>query len=307
MYSVFLCQPLFCWSRQHLLRGYPHPPVNLVTRVNRVTGSSVSFSIRVKKPSELAAPGCVRRFHLIAAGEHPSLSRMRQVNQEGRIKEMDGEEVNAKLERGWFGKVSIKKLHVAINDLQQPSDPNCANGVNDSVTQQAHEVDATWTEDTGLLSITSSAGGPGLWIPYMGNGMTASIGVAQTANHGLGTYTPLVGAGGASWVATGPFSGCYAVEFTVPGPGGGKVFAHVITAEGQAHPAKEPAAQVLDIANELNGAIPPTPDKLAASKPSGGIGFVFWTLYKGSWWRREIFAGAGNPCTVFSVRIRQKC
>ncbi len=216
---------------------------------------------------------------------------------------MNGQEINDKLERGLFGSYKIKHLAGTWSTLERPSDMTCANGVNDSVTQQARSVDAVWNPALKRLTIQAAAGGPGLWIPYLGNGMPNAVGVAVTAGHGLGTYTPVVGAAGASWVATGPFSGCHIVTLTV---GGGKVFAHVIS-PAAGYPCAPPATQTIDIAYQV-GAVPPTPAVLAASKVSGGgIGFVFWTRLHGAWWRRVIKTGAGSPAKVISVERRQLC
>jgi len=215
---------------------------------------------------------------------------------------MNGEELNNKLERGIFG-ASIKQLAGAWGALETPTDMTFANGVNDSVTQQDRRVEATWDSTHNRLTIQAAAAGDGLWIPYLGNGMRNAVGVAQTPDHGLGTYTRAIGAGGVSWVATGPFSGCYAVTFTA---GGGKVFAHIIT-PAHNHTAADPVTQAVDIATEI-GAIPPAPGELAAHQISGvGIGFIFWTRIKGVWWRRVINTGAGSPATVITVEKKKLC
>jgi hypothetical protein len=223
---------------------------------------------------------------------------------------MNAQQLNKKLERGVFG-ASIKQLGGLWGALGAPSDTTYAHGAVDSVTQQARRVDATWNAANKRLTIQAAAGGPGLWIPYLGNGVTelsrqAAIdagGLAHTVGCGLGSYTQ-VGAGGANWVATGPFSGCYAVTLTAPG--GDKVFAHVIT-PAAGYTAADPVTQAVDIANQV-GAIPPSPDELSNSKVTGGgIGYVFWTRLNGIWWRRVIFAGVGNPATVMSVGRKKHC
>lgn len=211
---------------------------------------------------------------------------------------MNGEELNKKLERGVFGS-SIKKLAGAWSTLEAPSDMTCANGVNDSVTQQQRRVDAVWDSKHNKLTISNTPAGPGLWIPYLGNGMPNPVGVAVTRLRGLGTYTDIIGAG-VSWVATGPFTGCYAVTFTPPG---GKVFAHIIT-PAREYTADTPANQATNIANQVGA---PTPN-LAGSQVKGG--YVFWTRIKGLWWRRVIHTAAAAGAmsqTVIFVEKRSVC
>ena len=140
---------------------------------------------------------------------------------------MTGDQVNSKLERGVFGTYEIREFKATggFHTLNSPEDPAYANGVADSVTQQAHRVDAAWDNAQKRLTISLSGAGPGYWIPYLGNGSKIQVGMAQTDKRGLGAYTPVIAAGGAiSWVITGPFSGCSSAAFA---PAGGKVFAHV--------------------------------------------------------------------------------
>jgi len=203
---------------------------------------------------------------------------------------LNGDQVNDKLERRLFGRYYIRELKAAprFADLQAPSDATFANGVADSVTEQAHRVDAAWNAAQNRLTISATPAGPGYFIPYIGNGSPNLVGMAQTLKRGLGAYTPVVGAGGPviSWVLTGPFSGCSTVAFSPLA--GGRVFAHVIT-PSTGYTADTVANQVANIAGQVGA---PAPVAGAVQRVSGGLGegYVFWTLYNGAWWRRVVWA-----------------
>jgi hypothetical protein len=204
---------------------------------------------------------------------------------------MDGQEINERLERGLMGSYDIRLL-VANPDwmnLGWPSDPNFAQGAVNSVTQQSHRIDAEWNDHDRSLTIirTNSQNSPGLWIPWLGQGFATLAGVNQMQNRGLGTYTPGIDPGGPiSWVATGPFSGCYSVAFR---PNAGNVvFAHVITPT-EGYTADLPIGnQINNIAAQVGapGAILNSIQKVTSANAHG---FVFWTLLDGLWWRRVVW------------------
>jgi hypothetical protein len=215
---------------------------------------------------------------------------------------MTGDQINAKLERGLFGKYDIKEFKATpgFAGLNSPSDATFATGVADSVTQQAHRIDATWDATHKRLTLNTNAAGEGYWIPYLGNGAGALAGMAQTALRGLGAYTPAVAAGGGiSWVVTGPFSGCHHASFTA---GGNKVFAHVITpADG--YTSDTVANQLTNIAAQVGAAVPGA-GQTGQVVNGAGEGFVFWMRVAGSWYRRIVYAFGGTVNAVEAkVRI----
>ncbi len=209
---------------------------------------------------------------------------------------MNGAQINQRLERGLFGRYEIRELHATpgFTVLQQPSDLTFATGVADSVTEQVNRIDAAWDAVNRRLTLSISAVGEGYWIPYIGNGAANLAGVAQTAGRGLGTYTPVIAAGGPiSWVVTGPFSGCSSASFTAPA---GKVFAHLISpAEG--YTADTLANQEANIAAQINPAAPPA-GHVQQVVSGNGEGYVFWTYFGGSWYRRVVWAFAGTVRAV---------
>lgn len=222
---------------------------------------------------------------------------------------MTGEELNEKFERGLFGRSAIKKLF--FKGLEIPQDKEFTDGVEDSVTKQQHPVSAVWNSADKSVTISlDPLHGTGLWIPYLGIGYSKPKGMAKTKARGLGTYTASLpaGAAGYTWVATGPFSGCYAVTFTVDGSR--KVFAHIITPAAGAT-AESVDKQATDIADSV-GAPRLSADQLQEClvKPKEGVGYVFWTLINGVWWRRVIGciepAGASEH-PVNSVGTKQIC
>lgn len=208
---------------------------------------------------------------------------------------MTADEINDKLERGAFGKYEIKtlKAHPGFRSLQIPSDLNFQHGVADSVTEQYHRIDAAWNNSTKTLTLGLNGGGPGYFIPFIGNGAAQLAGVAQTASRGLGSYTPVIARGGGiSWVVTGPFSGCYTADFFAPG---GKVFAHLATV-GVGYTADTVHNQVTNIAAQVNAHVPGHGHLKQVLGP--GEGYVFWTKIQGSWYRRVIYTITGKVDSV---------
>ena len=142
------------------------------------------------------------------------------------------------------------------------------------VSEQQHVVDATFTG--GTLTIAPSATGDGLWVPYLGNG-TGVVGAK-----GWGTYTQDVTSH--SWVATGPFSGCFVAAFA---GGAGKRFAHLIT------PAGGYTAATVD---EQIAAITAATGAGSFEKwPMNGVGLgiAFFMKIGGGWCRRFAWVAPG--------------
>lgn len=138
------------------------------------------------------------------------------------------------------------------------------------VSEQQHGVDATFA--AGTLTIAPSASGEGLWIPYLGNGSGAE------GSKGWGTYSRAVTSH--TWVATGPFSGCFVATFSA---GGAKRFAHLIT---PAHGFK--AASV----DAQIGAIQAATGAAGHEKwpmTGVGLGLAFFMNVGGVWRRRFVF------------------
>jgi hypothetical protein len=191
---------------------------------------------------------------------------------------MDAEALNGYFENTIFSKAKASVLAGKWSHLEEPADLSAKSGVTDSVTEQAHLVDATWSEANKTLTIARATAGKGYWIPYLGNGIPG----VGTDKRGLGTYSPAVGSGSTiSWVATGPFSGCYAVALSGTA---GMVFAHVITA-ASGYTCEKPEQQLADIAQTVGAQNPGLGQKASGN----GLGFVFWTRIKGVWYRREVF------------------
>lgn len=213
---------------------------------------------------------------------------------------MTGAEINQRLERSWwFGcyyDIRELKANPGFATLQVPSDLTFAQGVVDSVSEQAHRIDADWDDVNKRLTLSLNAGGEGYWIPYLGNGPSNLVGMAQTANHGLGTYTPVIAPGSPiSWVVTGAFSGCSSASFKTPA---GMHFAHLITPPETGVTCDTIANQRANVAAQLN--IPATaPDVQVQQVLSGtGEGYVFWTFFDATWHRRVVWAFGGKVKAV---------
>lgn len=127
-----------------------------------------------------------------------------------------------------------KRIVIPNRFVFAAADKKYAYGVDDSVSEQVHSARATLGNDFNIsISKADMQKGQGYWIPYLGNGATMgnNVGRAVTRYHGLGTYTPRITPGSSStWVATGPFSGCYALSLRSKDDND-VVFGHVITHE----------------------------------------------------------------------------
>ena len=138
------------------------------------------------------------------------------------------------------------------------------------VTEQQHTVDATFVN--GTLTIAPSPAGEGIWIPYLGNG------TGTPGSKGWGTFSRVVA--GQSWVATGPFSGCFVAAFTA---GGGKRFAHLITpASGYTAASVDGQISAIQTATGATGY-----EKWPMT--GAGLGLAFFMNIGGSWRRRFVF------------------
>ena len=202
---------------------------------------------------------------------------------------MDGDTLNGYFERGFFGKSEIQKL-AAIpgwSELGKPSQTPIP--VADTiVSEQHHRIDATWADESKTLTLSkNSVDGKGLWIPYLGNGYPVTA-----DSRGIGTYTRNIGGAldNASWVATGPFSGCHVAVFT---SGTDKVFAHVIT---PAH--NHPCATVDEQMEELRTRVGVEGNNWKVPAV-GGLGYVFFTKINGTWYvRTSEFSQGGVKVTI---------
>lgn len=172
-----------------------------------------------------------------------------------------------------FSKVKEVQFHYRLNSPATPiANPNA------DVQEQDRVVDATFDAATGKLSITESATGDGLWIPYLGNGSGGD------QAKGWGTYTRAVS--GQSWVATGKFSGCSIGKFS--GPGGTR-FAHLITpADG--HPCADVATQsaAISAATGMTTVVTFKPQIVA------GEAIAFMLFLNGGWCKRVVQVTAGS-------------
>lgn len=158
--------------------------------------------------------------------------------------------------------------------LNRPSAPVMDKEVD--VTEQGHRVSITFAPATGALKIEAAPAGEGLWIPYLGNG-------PGTPNaKGWGTYCKSITDD--TWVATGPFSGCYVAYLA----GGGARFAHLIT-PAAGYRAASVDEQIAAIRNATGAA--------ACTKylmNGAGLGLAFFTKLGGAWKRRFVWVGPGG-------------
>lgn len=201
---------------------------------------------------------------------------------------MNGNEVNSHLERGLFGKAPIKRLIINY-PLNILSDDQFLSGHDNSVTQQAVRIDADWDDNNKILSLVQANAGPGLWIPWIESSPQTYTGAGKTPGRGLGTYTPVLDPN-ITWVASGPFSGCYAVSFYGAALNHW-VFAHIVTSTPTSpYPTDTVDNQIANISNQTG--LPVRKRQLITV--NGGSGFIFWTLRNGTWCRRVIWALQGE-------------
>jgi hypothetical protein len=139
------------------------------------------------------------------------------------------------------------------------------------VTEQGHPASISADSTTGALTIAPAAQGEGLWIPYLGNGK------GQPGSKGWGTFCSA--AGTASWVATGPFSGCYVASFI----GTERWFAHLIT-PAAGYRAASVEDQIAAI-KKATGSANVTKWPMNGS----GLGLAFFMNDGGSWKRRFVW------------------
>ncbi|MBV8571149.1 MAG: hypothetical protein JO319_11090 [Acidobacteriaceae bacterium] len=189
----------------------------------------------------------------------------------------NGNQLNGKQLNEQFGSgFSPVKSITGFNDpsLNKPSAPvkNAGADVQEQQIQAAISFDAA----TGALKLVSASDGEGLWIPYLGNGE------GGPGKKGWGTYSKLVT--DASWVGTGPFSGCYVAAFQ----GAGFRFAHLIT-EASGHPCATVDQQIAAIEDASKAA-------LYQKWPMQGValGLAFFMKVDGSWVRRFAWVGPGG-------------
>ncbi len=212
-----------------------------------------------------------------------------------------GAAIDAKLDRGFLARHDIQKLRFEAG-VDAPSDLTFAadRGANNSVTEQHNRVIANWDDNTKEMTLAVSGGGDGYFIPYVGNpagdaSHSSQAGVAQMYNRSLGSYVK-VDDPAIEWVATGPFSGCYASTFRT---GDGKVaFAHIVTPISKDKPETADTVdnQKMHIEN-LVGALRDRTDCPKMS-PADGFGYVFWIKLDGAWTRRLVTVLGGEVQTV---------
>jgi hypothetical protein len=187
---------------------------------------------------------------------------------------LNGEQLNKQFGTGFSPVKSIK----GFNDrsLNTPSSP--INNPTADVQEQQIQASISFTASTGELKLVGAAGGEGLWVPYLGNG-TGGDGA-----RGWGTYSKLVTA--ATWVATGPFSGCSVAAFQEAGAG--FRFAHLIT-KASGHPCASVEEQITSIKEaskaSLHGMWP---------MQGAALGLAFFMKVGVSWVRRFAWVGHGG-------------
>jgi hypothetical protein len=144
------------------------------------------------------------------------------------------------------------------------------------VVEQQHPAAISFNAGTGELKIESAQNGEGLWVPYLGNGK------GTPKSKGWGTYSRLVT--DETWVATGPFSGCYVAAFM----GAGMRFAHLITPAAGYRAATVDAQ--LSAIQKASGARPYTKWDMTGV----GLGLAFFMKVQGNWYRRFVWVGPGG-------------
>jgi hypothetical protein len=185
---------------------------------------------------------------------------------------MDGQQLDQCFGSG-FSKV--KAVKVTFQTLSVPTSP-----INDGaahVSEQQHRAEAVFDGTTGTLKITKDPNGEGLWIPWLGQGTN------QNGLKGVGTYTQEVT--NASWVATGPFSGCYAVAYW---GGGGMRFAHIVT-PGSGYQTASVDEQINAIAGATGAA-----KSEKYSMNGNGEGIAFFLKIGSAWRRRFVWVAPGS-------------
>jgi len=166
--------------------------------------------------------------------------------------------------------------------LNMPSSPIARANEGADVQEQQIQASITFSADTGELKIVSAADGEGLWIPYLGNGK------GKDGDRGWGTYSKIVN--DATWVATGPFSGCYVAAFQ----GAGFRFAHLITTSPTSgHPCATVDEQIAAIV-AASGTV--LYQKWAMK--GLGLGLAFFMKVDGSWRRRFLWLSMQGSSVV---------
>lgn len=184
-----------------------------------------------------------------------------------RIMGLTGEELDKVFGKGF---TPVKSISGYSMELNRPSNPNIDSTAD--VCEQQHTVSIEFESTTGKLTIKRNSVGEGLWIPYLGNGIHG-----RDRDKGLGTYSKVVT--NSTWVASGPFTGCFAACFQ----GAGVRFAHLIT-PALNHPAPTINAQVAAI-KFATGAVHHTKWKVFGA----GDGVVFFMKIRGFWYRRFVW------------------
>ncbi len=185
---------------------------------------------------------------------------------------LTGEQLNAQFGTGFSPVKWVKGYnHPSLNIPSPPIDDPAAD-----VQERQVKVSIDFTASTGELKLTPANDGEGLWIPYLGNGK------GKDGDKGWGTYSKIVN--DATWVATGPFSGCYVAAFQ----GAGFRFAHLVT-PALGHPCATVDAQIAAIQTASGAA-------LYQKWPMQGVGLgiAFFMKVKGSWQRRFLWVGPGQ-------------
>jgi len=179
----------------------------------------------------------------------------------------------------------IKAIQLAYQTLSVPEAP--ITNVQADVQEQQHVINAAFNASTGTLSLQKDPTGDGLWIPWLGQGS------ASSGQRGWGTYTRAVT--NKSWVATGPFSGCYAVAFSE-----GPRFAHIVTAGG-GYSTASVDGQIAAI-KAATGATTETKIDMTGA----ALGIVFFMKINSQWVYRRAFVlpGAGTVAQLGATSVK---
>jgi len=182
---------------------------------------------------------------------------------------LNGEQLNEQFGNGFSPVKSITGFNNAL--LNQASAP--ISNPNADVQEQQIQASIGFKASTGELTLASAEKGEGLWIPYLGNGK------GGVGDKGWGAYTKFVN--DATWVGTGPFSGCYVAAFH----GAGWRFAHLIT-PASGHDCAPVDKQISAIQEASKTAL-----YQKWPMQGAGLGLAFFMKIGGVWMRRFAWVG----------------
>lgn len=218
---------------------------------------------------------------------------------------MDGTQLKAIL----AAKKKVVKLFTVPTNFDLNSKYGKGNGVKGSVMKQAIPVkafeDKKGKKDHRLVieAVAKKKDATGYWLPWI-----EAIQVGKDVMS-IGTYTPPIQMDDAiSWVATGPFSGCFAAHFI--GKNDEVVFAHVVTVGMKQFKAASVKDQMEDISNQSKNKMDvkkKSKKKIASEEGNAGFHFVFW-MRDGEGWVRQVLSVSrpNDMAPISSIAVAER-